>query len=122
VVVLPLWLRLRLSPQDTHLSEPSSGIFCAAKPQNKELTGGPPELVQHFSLGILHRRKSAACPTLDMVWLYRTPILVGRRRVISSFKLFLPVFGTSRGGGRESAPCALNAKPLNGEQLCHFFM
>jgi hypothetical protein len=56
VVVLPLWLRLRLSPQDTHLSEPSSGIyqssylFFAAKPQSKELTRGPVVLVQHFLL------------------------------------------------------------------------
>jgi hypothetical protein len=34
----------------------------------------------------LHRRKSAACPKFDMVWLYGSPIPVGRRGVISSFK------------------------------------
>jgi hypothetical protein len=43
VVVLPLWLRLRLSSQDTHLSEPSSGISPPEYfvPLNaKPLTGG----------------------------------------------------------------------------------
>ncbi len=33
---------------------------------------------------------SAPCPKFDMVWLYRSPIPVGRRRVISSLKWFLP--------------------------------
>jgi hypothetical protein len=41
--------------------------------QSTELTRGPPELVQHF----------AAFPKFDMVWLYRSPIPVGRRGVIS---------------------------------------
>jgi hypothetical protein len=36
--------------------------------------------------GSSHRRKSAACPKFDMVWQYRSSILVGRRGVISSFK------------------------------------
>ena len=51
----------------------------------------PLELVQH-------RRKSAACPKFDMVWLNRSPILVMRRGVISSFKLFLPAIPTQRKG------------------------
>jgi hypothetical protein len=34
-----------------------------------------------------------------MVWLYRSPIQVGRRGVISLFKLFLPAFATRRGRG-----------------------
>ncbi len=50
--------------------------------------------------GNSHRRKSAACPKFDMVWLHRSPIPVGRRGVISSFKLFLPVVATGRGRGR----------------------
>ncbi len=50
-----------------------------------------------FLVGSSHRRKSAACPKFDVVWLYRSPIPVGRRGVISSFKWFLPVFATRRG-------------------------
>jgi hypothetical protein len=42
---------------------------------------------------------SAACPKFDMVWLYCSPIPVGRRGAISSFKWFLPAFATSRGRG-----------------------
>ncbi len=48
-----------------------------------------------------HRRKSAACPKFDMVWLHRSPIPVGRRGVISSFKWFLPAIATRRGRGGE---------------------
>jgi hypothetical protein len=44
-----------------------------------QLTRGPSELVQHFYRGSSHRRKSAACPTFDMVWLNRSPVPVGRR-------------------------------------------
>jgi hypothetical protein len=55
--------------------------------QSTELARGPPELVQHFVYrGSSHRRKSAACPKFDMVWLYRLTIPVGRRGVISLFK------------------------------------
>ncbi len=55
--------------------------------QSNELIRGPPELVQHFRLyrGSSHRRKSAAWHKFDMVWLYRSPIPVGRRRVFYSF-------------------------------------
>jgi hypothetical protein len=37
-----------------------------ARSQSKEVTRGPPELVQHFLLyrGSSHRRKGAACPKL----------------------------------------------------------
>ncbi len=56
-------------------------------------------------VGSSHRRKSAACPKFDMVWLYRSRIPVGRRGVIFSFKLFIPAFATLRGGGGDSAPC-----------------
>ncbi len=51
-----------------------------------ELTRGRPELVHHFQRGSSHRRKNAACPKCDMVWLNRSPIPVGRRGVISSCK------------------------------------
>ncbi len=64
-----------------------------------ELTRWLPELVHTFVYrGSSHRRKSAACPKFDMVWLYLSPIPVGRRWVISSFKWFLPAFATRRGG------------------------
>ncbi len=47
--------------------------------------------------GSSQRRMNAACPKFDMVWLYRSPIPVGRRGIISSFKFFLPAFATRRG-------------------------
>ncbi len=50
-----------------------------------------------------------------MVWLYRSPIPVGRRGVISSVKCFLPAFATleEKGGGEEeSAPCSINTLPF----------
>jgi len=50
------------------------------------------------------RRKSAACPKFDMIWLYLSPIPVGRRGAICAFKWFLPAFATSEEGGRGSAP------------------
>ncbi len=34
-----------------------------------------------------------------MIWLHRSPIPVGRKGVISSFKLFLPSFATRKGRG-----------------------
>ncbi len=34
-----------------------------------------------------------------MVWLYRSPIPVGKRELFYSFKLLLPVFAPLRGGG-----------------------
>ncbi len=40
-----------------------------------------------------------------MVWLHRSPIPVGRRGEISSFKLFLPAFPHLEEGGWGSAPC-----------------
>ncbi len=60
--------------------------------QSNELTRGPPpsEFSTFVYRGSSHRRKSAACPKFDMVWLYRSPLPVGRRGVISPFKWFLP--------------------------------
>jgi hypothetical protein len=47
-------------------------------------------------------RKSAACPKFYMVLQYYSPIPVGRRGVISSFRWFLPAFPhvEERGGSR----------------------
>ncbi len=57
------------------------------KARSKELTRGPPRVSSALSFigGSTHRRKSAACPKFDLVWLNLSPIPVGRRRV-SSFK------------------------------------
>ncbi len=64
-----------------------------------ELTRGTPELIQYFIYrGSSHRRNSAVCPKFDMVWLYRSPILLGSRGVISSFKWFLPTSAKRRVG------------------------
>jgi hypothetical protein len=56
------------------------------RPQYKELTRGPPELVQHSQGEFTSAQENAACPEFDMVWLNLSPIPVGRRGVISSFK------------------------------------
>ncbi len=67
------------------------------------VTRGPLSLFSTYVYrGGSHRRKSAACPKFATVWLCRSPIPVGRRGVISSFKWFLPAFATRRrrGGGR----------------------
>jgi hypothetical protein len=55
-----------------------------------ELTRGPPESSNFADRGSSHRRKSATCHKFDKDWLYRSPIPLGRRGVISSFILFLP--------------------------------
>ncbi len=70
------------------------------EPQSNELIRRPPELVSTFVYrGSSHRRKSAACPKFDMVWLYRLPIPVGKRGVTFSFKWFLPALAARGGGG-----------------------
>jgi hypothetical protein len=49
------------------------------------------ELVQHFAYrGHSHWRKGAARHVIDMVWLYRSPIPVGRRRVFLTILLISP--------------------------------
>ncbi len=92
----------------------SSCKFCRGDwARSHELTRGPPALISTFVYrGSSHRRESAACSKFDMVWLYRWTISVGRRGVISSFKLFLPAFdiGRERGGGRHPvglSPCSI---------------
>jgi hypothetical protein len=51
---------------------------------------------------------------IDSVWLYRSPIPVGRRGVLYLFKWFLPAFAAPKvgGGGSQSAPCAPPPPPL----------
>ncbi len=52
----------------------------AIEHQRNKLTRGTTELVQHFRLS--YRRKSAAWHKFDMVWLYRSPIPMGRRGIL----------------------------------------
>ncbi len=63
--------------------------------------------------GSSNRRKSAACPKFDMVWLHPSHIPVGRRGVISSFKLFLPAFATHKRRGEGSALCVPTVSTWN---------
>ncbi len=101
-ILLFILMRIRIHNNALSLSSLSAiGTGCGLLAQCKELTRGPPELVQHFRLwGSSHRRNSAACPKYDMVWLHRSPISVGRRGVIFSFKWFLPaLLHVEEGGG-----------------------
>jgi hypothetical protein len=63
-----------------------SACTLALHPQNNESTRGLPELLwfRTFVYGGSSQRRKSACPKFDMVWLYPSPIPVGRRGVISS--------------------------------------
>ncbi len=78
-------------------------INVAIEPQSNKLpvSRGTTELVQHFRLS--YRRKSAAWHKFDMVWLYRSPIPMGRRGYFTlSTDFYLP---SLRLEGRGSAHC-----------------
>jgi hypothetical protein len=72
-------------------------------------------LLSYFSIllaigglrGSSHRRKGTARHTciIDMVWLHRLPIPVGRNGVFYLFKLFLPAIAAPIENGEGSAPC-----------------
>ncbi len=53
-------------------------------------------LKKSFFVDILEVNDENTCSKFDMVWLNLSPIPVGRRGIISSIKLFLPVWGLSR--------------------------
>jgi hypothetical protein len=67
-----------------HPSVPSiKKLLCVLDPQRNYLYRGPTELVQHFAYrGSSHRRMGA----VNKLWLYRSPIPVGRRGAIYLFK------------------------------------
>jgi hypothetical protein len=69
------------------------------------------ELVQHFACSS-HRRKGAAWHILDLVWLYRRPILSGRRRYFTCFNDFYLTSWHLEEGRKESAPCGLESPVL----------
>jgi hypothetical protein len=75
----------------------------AGGPQSYELTRGPPVLVQHFRLGVVHIG-TRALHVLNWIWFGCIARLYqwGGGGVISLFKLFLPAFATrvGREGGR----------------------
>jgi hypothetical protein len=63
---------------------------------------GSTALVQYLAYsGSSHRRKGAARHKFDMFSLYRSPISMGRRGIIYTFKRFLPAIAAlrRRGGG-----------------------
>ncbi len=74
--------------------------------------------------GGLHRRKNVASHIIDMVWLYRSSIPVGRKGVYYLFILRLPAFAVPReeGGGGVSTlwggVFGCNNKILTGVHIC----
>jgi hypothetical protein len=53
---------------------------------SNDLYNRPTELVQHSTYrGSSHRRKRAASHLIDMFWLYRSPIPVGRKGLFYLF-------------------------------------
>ncbi len=68
----------------------------------------PPELrsLALSFIGGFTRRKSAAFPKFDMVWLNGSLLPLGIRGVISSFKWFLPAFPRVKGGGSVGTLCS----------------
>jgi hypothetical protein len=81
-------------------------------PQSNELTRRPLSYFSTFVYrGSSHRRKSAACPKFDMVWLYRSPIPSREERpgggwFRHSNDFYLPSLRVEEGGGG-SAPCGV---------------
>ncbi len=66
-------------------------------------------LVQLFAYrGNSQRRNSAAIHIIDMVWLYRLLIPMGRRCVFYLFKWFQPAFAAPKGRGRGQHPVDFN--------------
>ncbi len=82
-------------------------FLCTVHPQSDESTRGPAKFSTFVYSRSSHRHKSAAPPKFEMVWLYRWPIPVGKRGIISSFKWFLPAFPNCRKGGRVGTLCVL---------------
>ncbi len=74
-------------------------IFSPYTHQSNNLCRGPTELVHHFAYrGSSHRRWTLL--DVNLVWLYRSPISVGRRVIFYSFKWFyLPSLLLGGGGG-----------------------
>jgi len=68
---------------------------------SNELTRRPPEFNSTLSFTGRVHIGARALHVLTFIWFgnYRTPIPVGRRGVISSFKWFLPALATCRGRG-----------------------
>jgi hypothetical protein len=93
--------------------------FVLPSPQTNAWYRGPTGLIQHFaSRGSSFRRNDAACHIIDMVWLYRSPIPVGRRGVFFYLlKWRLPAFAApkKRGGG---VPVCISLKNTLSEKLC----
>jgi hypothetical protein len=68
------------------------GRQCRSEPQSDDSYGAPTELVQHFAYrASSHWLKGAASHIIDMVWLCRSPIAVGRKGSFTcSYEYYLP--------------------------------
>jgi len=89
-----------LADAERGLSRKCNPELCSFKSQSNELSRGPLRLVSTFvNRGCSHRRKSAACPTFDMVLQYRSPIPVGRRGHFLVQMIFTYTIATCRGRG-----------------------
>ncbi len=85
------------------INSTSQTAKCTHLHRSNYLYRGPTELAQHSAYrGSSHQRKGAASHKIDMIWLYHSPILVGRRRLYYFFIVRLPVFAAHWGRGRGS--------------------
>jgi hypothetical protein len=101
--ILPfILMRIWIHNNDLSLSSLSAiGTGCGLLAQSNELTRGPPNLICTFVYrGSSHRRKSAACPNCDMVWLHHSPIPVERRGLKNFLVQMISIcLATRRGRG-----------------------
>ncbi len=84
--------------------------------QSNDWYRGTTELVQHFRSQGEFNTGARALLDIDMVWLYGSPIPVGRRRVFTCSNDFYTPLLRLRGEG--SAPCGLEYLFLTDMQSC----
>jgi hypothetical protein len=89
---------------------------CIPFPQSNDGYRGTSELVQHFALrGSSHWRQGAASHVTDMVWLYPSPIPMGRRGLAYlTFSNVSTCLHEEEGGGNQH-PVAI---PLTSQRDC----
>jgi hypothetical protein len=77
------------------------GVLLRAKSnQSNDWNRAATELVQNSAYRTSsHRRDVTSSHIFNMVWLYRSPVAVGREGVFCLLKFFLPAFSAATGGG-----------------------